>query len=135
MIDHTSIQAQRQNDRDISDSFILSKIADIPSEATRFLSDPKEYAKEHGLQLSNQTLAEIKLMVSSDIPSECHILQSRNPFLRIPISAGELAVHSKYQPNKHPVVTMSAGMAAALGAGAAALVGGLVAAVTSASKK
>jgi hypothetical protein len=131
MIDHTSIQAQRQNDRDISDSFILSKIADIPSEATRFLSDPKEYAKEHGLQLSNQTLAEIKLMVSSDIPSECHILQSRNPFLRIPISAGELAVHSKYQPNKHPVVTM----AAALGAGAAALVGGLVAAVTSASKK
>jgi len=119
MNNYISPQTQQQNNRVLPDSSILSKIADIPSEATKFLSEPKEYAKKHDLQLSDQALKEIELIAYYDIPAECRVLQSRNPFMKMPVSACKPIIRDKYQPDICPVVTFSAGAAAAAAVAAA----------------
>jgi len=133
MSNSISSQTQQQKDRVLPDSSILSKIADIPSEATKFLSEPKEYAKKHDLQLSDQALKEIDLIAYYDIPDECIVLQSRNPFLKMPVFVCKSVIRDKYQPDICPVITMSAAAAAAVGAGTAALAAGAAAAAASKS--
>jgi len=104
-----SLRTQQQNNRLLSDNFILSKIANIPSEATKFLSEPKEYAKKYDLQLSEQVLKEIELIAYCDIPNECLVLQSRNPFMKTPVPVSKQGIHDIC-----PVVTFTS---AAAGAG------------------
>jgi len=127
-------QTQQQNNK-LPDGSILSKIANVPSEATKFLSEPREYAKKHDLQLSQQVLKEVDFMACYDIPDECMILQLRNPFTKRPLST--CRPNDKYQPDICPIVTVSAATVASFAAGAAAagLVGGLFYAAATASNK
>ena len=103
MSHHISSQVQQQNDR-LLDRYILSKIAGTPSEAAKFLLEPKEYAKKHDLQLSDQVLKEIGCVGYDNIPSECISLQSRNPFMKMPVPTCELTVRGRYQPDICPVL-------------------------------
>jgi len=115
-------QTQSLNSRVLLDRVILSNLVDVPSEATKFLLAPKEYARKHELQISEQALNNLESVAYHYIPDECAVLLSRNPFKQ--------GIREQYRPDISPVVTMSAAAAAALGAAAAALVGGLAFAAT-----
>jgi hypothetical protein len=120
MSNSTLLQTQQQSNRALLESSTLSKIADIPSEATRFLSDPKEYVRTHDLQLSDQLLKDIETSVYYSIPDECIALQSRNPFLKTSEYTSNQEIRDEYQPNMYPVVTLSAASAGAAAVAAAA---------------
>jgi hypothetical protein len=126
MSNSTLLQTQQQSNRALLESSTLSKIADIPSEATRFLSDPKEYVRTHDLQLSDQTLKDIETSVYYSIPDECIALQSRNPFLETSGYTSNRVTHDRYQPDIRPIVTFAG---AAAGAGLMAAVFGLASAL------